>query len=76
MNGVSFQLATSTTATLTPSTATWGDSVLLEIYCNSLNPALGNLTGIYNAYIVGGNIPANTMTSITGGELSPTPLPM
>ena len=70
MNGVSFQFATGTNATLTPSTATWGDSVLLEIYCNSLNPALGNLTGSYNAYIVGGNIPASTIMSVTGGKLS------
>ena len=68
MNGVSFQFATSTNAMVTPTTATWGDSVLLEIYCNSLNPAVGNLTGSYTAYVVGGTIPANTTTNIVGGK--------
>ena len=69
INGFSFQLATSTTATLTPSTATWGDLVLLEIYCNSLNPAVGNLTGSYTAYVVGGAISADTTTNVYGGKL-------
>ena len=68
LNGLSFQLATSTSATLTPSTATWGDVVLLEIISDSLNPSLGNLTGNYTAYVVGGDIPADTIVNVTGGE--------
>ncbi len=68
LTGVSFQLATSTNVTLTPSVATWGDSVLLQIFANSLNPVLGNLTGNYSAYITGGNIPSNTIVNVTGGE--------
>ena len=67
LNGLTFQLSTNTTMVATPPTATYGDNVTLTITSASLNPSLDNLTDTYSAYIVGGNIPDGTTTTLTGG---------
>ncbi len=54
LNGLSFQLATTTVVSAVPSAAVYGNIVDLSIISESSNPGLGSLTGTYSAYIVGG----------------------
>ena len=42
--GIEFAFATNTTLSVSPSTATWGDSLLLQATVSSLNPSLINVT--------------------------------
>ena len=42
--GIEFAWATNTTLSVSPSTATWGDSLLLQATVSSLNPSLINVT--------------------------------
>lgn len=42
--GIEFGWATNTTLSVTPSTATWGDTLLLQSTVSSLNPKLFNIT--------------------------------